>query len=687
MPNRLINATSPYLLQHSNNPVDWHEWGAEAFARAQAEDKPIFLSVGYAACHWCHVMAHESFEDPTIAGILNQGFVSIKVDREERPDVDAIYMDAVVALTHQGGWPMSVFLTPGGEPFYAGTYFPPTERYGMPSFRRVLHSVLEAWENRRHRVNETAAQLTEALGRSALVQPDAGDLSADLLDAAVAALYQSYDDSEGGFGSAPKFPQAMVLEFLLRQYARTGQAGPLAMATHTLRKMANGGMYDQLGGGFHRYSTDYHWLVPHFEKMLYDNALLGRVYLYAWQITGEPLFRRIVEETLDYVLLEMTDSAGGFYSTQDADSEGEEGRFFLWAPDEVTRLLGEDEGALFCRYYDITRQGNFEGKNILHVSKSVEEVARQADVSPEHLIQALNRGRRVLYRERARRVKPGRDEKVLAAWNGLMLRTFAEAGAALGRADYTEAARRNAEFLLERMSDERGRLHRSWKDGRATLNAYLEDYTVVADGLVALYQVTFDERWLAEAVHLLEIVHAHFWDDANGAAFQTSDDHEALIVRRKDFFDNAEPAGNSAYAYAALRLGRLCDRPDLVARCESIFRTMRHPMATQAGGFGYLLSALDLYLRPSREIVVVGDPGDAGARALLDTIQARWLPDAVVAAAAPSGVDRSLVTTLHGRTLVQGRPAAYVCRNYVCKLPVTDPSHLAAQLDESLPAL
>lgn len=683
MPNRLANATSPYLLQHSHNPVDWYEWGPEAFARARAENKPVFLSVGYAACHWCHVMAHESFEDASIADFLNRHFISIKVDREERPDVDAIYMDAVVALTQQGGWPMSVFLTPDGEPFYGGTYFPPTERYGMPSFRRVLQSILDAWQNRRQRVNESAAQLTEALSRSGKLQPDTGDLAVNLLDAATATLYQSYDDMEGGFGSAPKFPQAMALEFLLRQHDRTGQQAPLAMVTHTLRKMANGGIYDQLGGGFHRYSTDDHWLVPHFEKMLYDNALLGRGYLYAWQVTSDPFFRRIVEETLDYVLLEMTDASGGFYSTQDADSEGEEGKFFVWTSAEVRELLGDADAALFSRYYDITSQGNFEGKNILHVTKSLDVAAQEAGVTAQHLVEALNRGRRILFGVRAKRVKPGRDEKVLAAWNGLMLRTFAEAGAALRRSDYREAAVRNAEFLMGRMTDEHGRLHRSWKDGRATLNAYLEDYTVVADGLVALYQVTFDERWLAEAVRLLGIVHSHFWDEANGAAYHTADDHEQLIVRRKDFFDNAEPAGNSAYAHAALRLARLLDRPDYTQRSESIFRFMRHPMTTQSTGFGYLLSALDLYLRPSREVVIVGDPEDPATQALRQAVQERWLPDTVTAASAPENTVRSLVTPLQGRTLVNGKPAAYVCRNYACNLPVTEPEALAQQLHDS----
>ena len=392
MPNRLANATSPYLLQHAENPVSWYEWGDEAFARARAEDKPVFLSVGYAACHWCHVMAHESFEDTDIAHILNENFISIKVDREERPDVDAIYMDAVVAMTQHGGWPMSVFLTPEGEPFYGGTYYPPFDRYGMPSFRRVLTSVIDAWQHRRQRLQQSASQITEALSRSSQIRPDRGELDEDLLDAAFAALYQNYDDREGGFGQAPKFPQAMSLEFVLRQYLRTANAGALAMVTHSLRKMANGGMYDHLGGGFHRYSTDAHWLVPHFEKMLYDNALLARVYLYVWQVTGDRFFRRVVEETLDYVLREMADESGGFYSTQDADSEGEEGKFFLWTPVEVREVLGDHDAALFGRYYDVTDAGNFEGKNILHVERDLETVAQEAGIETKALAEVLSVG-------------------------------------------------------------------------------------------------------------------------------------------------------------------------------------------------------------------------------------------------------------------------------------------------------
>ncbi len=685
MPNRLIHATSPYLLLHAHNPVDWWEWGPDALARARSENNPIFLSVGYTACHWCHVMARESFEDPEIARILNQHFIPIKVDREERPDIDAIYMDALTAMTGSGGWPMSIFLTPAGEPFYGGTYFPPVERYGTPSFRRVLQSIIRTWEERPDQVQRTAAAMRQRLAYSAQLKPQPGDLTPELLDAAFDSIARLYDYEEGGFGSRPKFPQAMILIFLLRQHARTGDPAPLAMAEHTLRKMAQGGIYDHLGGGFHRYSTDERWLVPHFEKMLYDNALLARAYLYAWQITGKPFYRRIVEETLDYALREMKHPQGGFFSTQDAESEGEEGKFFLWTPAEIEAVLGEAQAEIFKRYYDVTEQGNFEGKNILRVTEDIDELARRDDARPEYieaLQDALAHTRKQLFLAREQRVKPARDEKILAAWNGLMMRALAEAGAALDRPDYIAAAQRSADFILTAMTDARGRLYRSWKDGRPRHSAYLEDYVDVAEGLIALYQADFQPRWLFQAETLLTVIHERFWDDARGGAFHTADDHEQLIVRRKDFYDNSEPSGNSAYAAASLRLARLLHRPDLAERAEIIFRFVRHLLPTQPMGFGHLLCALDFHLRPSREIAFIGERNDPGLRALHQEAARHFLPDTVMAGAAPdeAAALARRIPLLAGRSLVQGKAAAYVCRNFTCNLPVTTPEDLAGQL-------
>jgi len=685
MSNRLINATSPYLRQHADNPVDWWEWGPKALARAQAEDKPIFLSIGYASCHWCHVMAHDAFENLDIAAILNDHFIAIKVDREERPDVDAIYMEALVAMTGSGGWPMSMFLTSQGEPFYGGTYFPPVERYGIPSFRRVLQSIIHSWQEQRQQVQRSAQTMRQQLAISAELTPQSGELTTDLLDAAFDSLLGSYDDREGGFGSRPKFPQAMTLAFLLRQHARTTAPAPLAMVEHTLRKMANGGIYDQLGGGFHRYSTDELWLTPHFEKMLYDNALLARVYLYAWQITGKPLYRRIVEETLDYVLREMTHPAGGFFSTQDADSEGEEGKFFLWTPAEVTAVLGEAEADIFNRYYDVTDAGNFEGKNILHVNEDLEALAQRVDARPEYidaLRDVLAYAKERLFLAREARIKPARDEKILAAWNGLMMQAFAESGAALARPDYIAAARRNAEFISNEMTDAQGRLSRSWKDGRAQLNAYLEDYAAIAEGHIALYHATFEARWLFEAERMLAIIRQHFWDADKGAAFQTADDHEQLIVRRKDFYDSAEPSGNSALASAALRLGRLLDRNDLIEQAETIFSFMRHRLPSQPTSFGHLLCALDFHLRPSREIAFIGDPNDDAMQALQHEARRHFLPDAIMVSAAPDqapGLSRK-IPLLADRAAIGGRATAYVCHHFVCNLPVTTPQALAEQL-------
>ncbi|RME61311.1 MAG: thioredoxin domain-containing protein [Caldilineae bacterium] len=676
--NRLIHETSPYLLQHAHNPVDWHPWGEEALQKAQAEDKPIFLSIGYSACHWCHVMERESFEDEATARLMNELFINIKVDREERPDLDAIYMDAVQAMTGTGGWPMSVFLTPDGRPFYGGTYFPPTPRHGLPSFQQVLLAVADAYAKRRGDLEQQAERLTAALARSGTIQAQNADLSTALLDRAIQQLGHYFDEHHGGFGSQPKFPQPMSLDFALREHARTGNLDALYMVEFTLEKMAAGGIYDHLGGGFHRYSVDAIWLTPHFEKMLYDNAQLLRTYLNAWRVTGRPLFCQVVEETVDYVLREMTAPAGGFYSTQDADSEGEEGKFFVWTPAEIEAALGQEDAALFNRAFGVTAMGNFEGKNILHRVASTEELARDFELAPAEVEERLTALRRKLFTVRAERVPPARDEKVLTEWNGLMIHALAEVGVALERQDALDAAVRAAHFVLEHMSQEDGRLLRSYKDGQARFNAYLEDYASMVRALIALYESTFEMRWLAEAIRLAKLMIAQFGDPQQGGFFQTGVDHEALVVRRKDFIDNATPSGNSLAADALLRLAVLTGNDEYRQQAIRIFQLMAAAMEQQPTGFGRLLCALSAYLQPSREVVIVGEPEAPATQALLREVWSRYLPTTTLALKRPQ--EETYFPLFAARTLVEGRPTAYVCENYTCRLPVTEPEALAALL-------
>jgi uncharacterized protein YyaL (SSP411 family) len=687
MANRLTNETSPYLLQHARNPVDWYPWGEEALTTAKAEDKPIFLSIGYAACHWCHVMAHESFEDHDTAAIMNEHFVNIKVDREERPDLDEIYMEAVVAMTGRGGWPMSVFLTPEGVPFYGGTYFPPVDRYGMPSFKRVLVSVAQAYRQRRAEIESGGQQFKLHIGRSIPLGPrvDSSSLSAETLDLAFGGLARSFDAAHGGFGGAPKFPQPMTLEFLLRYHLRSGDPQALKMVDLTLTRMASGGIYDQLGGGFHRYSTDAGWLVPNFEKMLYDNALLARLYLHAWQVTRRPLFRRVAEETLDYLVREMQHAAGGFYSSQDADSEGEEGKYFLWTPHEVKSVLGDEEGDLFCRYFDVTPAGNFEGKTILNIKLDISTAAAASRTDEDHFRAVVERGRQLLFRAREGRVKPGRDEKVLAGWNGLALAAFAEAARVLGREDYRQVAERNAGFVLSEMR-RAGRLLRSWRatsseeTGQARLNAYLEDYAFCADGLLALYQATFDPRWFREARVLADGILAHF-TDGEGGFFDTSDDHEQLFVRPKALQDNAIPSGNAMAADVLLRLAAYTGADGYRRPAEEILAAMSPALRQHSGAFSHWLSALAFCLAPPYEIALVGDPESDDMRALLDVVFGSYRPYQVVALAVPG--DRAAadaIPLLADREPREGRANAYVCRRFVCLAPVADPALLEQQL-------
>jgi hypothetical protein len=660
MANRLAQETSPYLRQHADNPVDWYPWGPEALEKAAAEDKPIFLSIGYSACHWCHVMAHESFEDERVASVMNEHFVNVKVDREERPDLDRIYMSAVQALTGRGGWPMSVFLTPAGKPFYGGTYFPTPARHGMPSFEDVLLAVADAWENRRAELLRGSQELVGAIQRQMSAQRSGSDKECrpETLSIAYSGLEGAHDAQHGGWGDAPKFPQPMTLEFLLRyQHAFSSNGRALSMVTRTLDAMARGGIYDQLGGGFHRYSVDDHWLVPHFEKMLYDNAQLARVYLHAWQVTGEPFYRTIVEETLDYVTREMLDPAGGFYATQDADTEGEEGRFFLWTPAQVRDVLGA-EAEPFLRAYGVTEAGNFEGRNILSLQASLEER------------RTLAQARGALFEARAERVHPGRDEKVIVAWNGLMLAAFAEAAQALGRDDYRRVAERNADFLLRELRDDEGRLWHTWQAGAPKVNGYLEDYTHLIAGLLALYQTTFEPRWYRAAEALGQVILDHF-SAPDGGFYDTSDDHEELIARPRNLQDNAVPSGNGMAALVLQQLAGLAVKPHYVERVEQTLCAMQLTLAQYPLGFGQWLVALAYYLAPPREIGIVGAWEAEDTRALLEAATAGYRPHQVVAVG-----DDEQVPLLEERSRVDGHAAAYICTHFTCRAPVTDPTRL-----------
>ncbi|HWQ14826.1 MAG TPA: thioredoxin domain-containing protein [Roseiflexaceae bacterium] len=714
--NRLVHATSPYLLQHAHNPVDWYEWGEEAFTKSRAEDKPILLSVGYAACHWCHRLAEESFEDEKTAALMNKLFVNIKVDREERPDIDNIYMMATQAMTGGGGWPMTVFMSQDGTPFYAGTYFPPEDRYGMPSFRRVLLAVADAYANRRAELLEAGQELVARMREAAQARLPAGSVGPSTLDAAYAALERQFDPAHGGFGRAPKFPQPTTLEFLLRYSARTGEQRGMEMLAKTLRRMAEGGMYDQLGGGFHRYSVDERWLVPHFEKMLYDNALLARVYVEAHQATGEPFYRRIAEEVLDYMLREMRHPGGGFFSTQDADSlppearhhtghgdaHKEEGAFFVWRLEEVRAALGED-ATVFAELYDVTEAGNFEGQNILHVARSPAEVAHATGLPLEHVEAIAARGRRALFERRERRPKPARDDKVLTAWNGMAIRALAQAATALGREDYRDAARECASFVLRTLRRKDGVLLRSWREtredrgrggsdedtaGNSTpstqpshrVPAFLEDYALLADGLLALYEATFEPRWLLEARALAETMLAEFWDDGIQGFYDTAASHEQLVVRPRDTGDNATPCGNSAAADVLLRLAVIFDEPRYRERALAVLGGMAPFMERYPTGFGRYLAAAEFALFPVKEVALVGETGAADTRALAEAVWRPFIPGKVLLHRPPQGAPPIDSPLLADRAAIGGRATAYVCQNYTCRLPVTDPASLRAQL-------
>ncbi len=656
MPNRLAQETSPYLLQHRDNPVDWYPWGEEALGRARAEDRPILLSVGYSACHWCHVMERESFEDLETAAYMNEHFVNVKVDREERPDVDAIYMEAVQSMTGHGGWPMTVFLDPDGVPFYGGTYFPPDESRGMPSFRMVMEAIVDAYTRKREEIAERAAGTRARLGAVGQIAPDPDLPTAEELNAAVAQLLSSADREHGGFRGAPKFPPASALELLLSR-------GETEVVAETLDAMLAGGIYDQVGGGFARYSVDAVWLVPHFEKMLYDNALLAGAYLHGWQTLGHQRYRRVCEETLDWMLREMRGPEGGFYSALDADSEGVEGRFYVWAPAQIRAVLAPGEAEAVIDFYGVSEQGNFEGANILHLAHGPEAAP------PENLQQA----RRTLYEARAKRVWPGLDDKRLTSWNALAIGALAEAGAVLGRADYLDAAAACASFVLDSLRDDEGRLLRSYKDGDARLNAYLEDHAFLLEALLTLYESTFDGRWFEQARGIAETMIERFGDAERGGFFSTSSDHEVLIARRKEIGDHPIPSGNSAAALGLLRLAALTGEHRYEDEARRVLYLFAKPATEHPETFAHLLRALDFQLAPTREVALVGAELDQ----LAATVRSDFRPHLVLAGG-PEGSEEPPL--LRDRGTVEGRPAAYVCENFACKLPVTTADELANAL-------
>lgn len=691
--NKLIDETSPYLLQHAHNPVEWYPWGDEAFERARAEDKPLLVSIGYSACHWCHVMEHESFEDEAVAAIQNEHFVNIKVDMEERPDVDQIYMSFVQLTTGRGGWPMNVFITPDKLPFFGGTYFPPSPRYNMPSWPQLLTSIAEAWKERRDELLHSANDILGELRRMSVSDFASGGVDHALLETAYQSFIKSFDAKNGGFGGAPKFPPAMSLEFLLRYWKRTGDSGALEIVKKTAEKMAKGGIYDQLGGGFHRYAVDAIWLVPHFEKMLYDNAQLIRVYLHLYQIEKQQpearsqqsaeFFRRIAVETLEYVKREMLDPLGGFYSSQDADSEGEEGKFFVWTREEVDEILGLDDARVFAYHYDVSSSGNFEGKNILNVKTDLSDTASSWKMGEPLASEILERSREKLFAAREKRIKPFRDEKILTAWNGLMLAAFAEAAAVLDNADYLDVAKRNADFLLSELVEKpdsqagmlavQSRLLRTWKDGRAKLNGYIEDYANFADGLIELYQVSGDVKYLTAAKSLADSMITEFWDEENGGFYFTSNDHEELIVRNKDFFDNATPSGNSVAADVLLKLAKFYGEEKYERFGATAMRLAAVQIKRFPNGFGRSLATAEFYLANVKEVAIVGPTGSELEREMWG----EYKPFKVVAVGEPN----EALPLLAERKQIDGKPTAYVCENFVCQQPVTTVEELREMLN------
>jgi uncharacterized protein YyaL (SSP411 family) len=681
MGNRLKKESSPYLLQHADNPVDWYPWGEEAFQVAKDQDKPIFLSVGYAACHWCHVMAHESFEDEATAAIMNEEFINIKVDREERPDVDAIYMDAVVAMTGQGGWPMSVFITPEAVPFYGGTYFPPQRRHNLPSFPELLAQIANQWKHNRQNLLETGARLKEHLSASPSLIPTSEILDPSVLVRGAEVLFKTYDWTNGGWGGAPKFPQASAIIFLLQKYSRDGDRLALDMAVDALKHMAQGGIYDHLAGGFHRYTVDEQWLIPHFEKMLYDNALLAQAYLYAWQITGEELFRSVVEETLDFLIRDMRHPDGGFYSALDADSEGQEGKYYAWSWEEFQEAIpSKQDFKLAAETYGVSERGNFEGKNVLHRPIAESELIDRFELSADQLHSRLESIRSALLARREERIAPLMDDKVLTAWNGFVLLSLAETARAMDREKYLSAAQSLAGFLLDHLVSE-GTLKRSWREGRVGHGAFLEDYAALGLGLLALYQADFNPRWYAAAIDLTQKILAHF-SDPQGGFFDTPDDQEKLISRPKSLQDAPTPSGNSLAISLLLLVGALTGESRFTDPTEAALRAMQYEALRYPTAFAGWLANLDFALGPQLQLALIGQPQDALFKEFVEVVRHRYLPRMVIAGAEEGEVH--LPTLLEGRTAIDQAPTAYLCRGFACELPTNSAEVLKEQIDQAL---
>ena len=679
--NRLVFEPSPYLRQHARNPVDWYPWGAAAFAAARDQDKPIFLSVGYTTCHWCHVMEHESFEDEEVAKLMNDAFICIKVDREERPDIDNVYMTVTQALTKRGGWPMTVVMTPEKKPFFAGTYFPKSGRGGRPGMMELVPHLSAMWQNDRDKLLKDADAITEHLKAVSSGTPGDG-LGRETLGLAFRQLKGRFDSDRGGFGRRPKFPVPHNLAFLLRYTDRTGNAEAVEMAVKTLTAMRYGGIYDHVGFGFHRYSTDPNWLVPHFEKMLYDQALLSIAYTEAWQVTGDALFKQTVREILTYVQRDMTSPGGGFYSAEDADSEGEEGLFYLWTPKQIIDIVGDVDGDKFLEIFNVTKRGNFRdessgresGRNIPHLKKSIAEIAAAEGKTMDSYLSWVDNVRRHLFDEREKRIHPQKDDKVLTDWNGLMIAAFAKAGQAFGNSDYTQAAKRAADFVLETLQDDQGRLLKRYRDGEAGLSAHLEDYTFFVWGLIDLYEATLEVKYLAEAVRLNDYMLEHFWDADKGALFMVADTSEQLLVRSKEIYDGAIPSGNSVAVLNLVRLGRLTANTDYEKKAEAIVRAFSGGVKSNPGHHTQLMIGLDFLLGPANEIVVVGKPLANDTRAMVKAVRERYLPRKVLIfrPAAGDAAITKLAPYIAGMDAIDGAATAYVCRNQACDLPTTD---------------